>query len=257
MGGAYGLVAIAALASLAMGILWSLNEATQVERWQETRMIDPWAERGAFAYEPLSADSGSPLPMGEPGYFTTDAPVVRVRFTWTLDDDDAERVTALGSLRVVISQAGGSGRAGWTHERLLDDATLAGTPDEPLVLDGEVDLTALDAAIRETPRRDPASATWSIVARVRFESAPESAHRADASEFTLPLTYAPPLYVLPAEDEAVQTKDHTAHEIVPHERRAGLEALAARPIGPALALLGALVLLRALPRVLRPTEDAT
>lgn len=256
LGGAYGLVAIAALASLAMGILWSLDTATHVERWQETRLIDPWVERGAFTYEPQSTDPASPFPMGEPGYFTTDAPIVRVRFAWTLDDPGAERVTAVASLRVVISQPGGSGRAAWTHEELLDDATFAGAPDEPLVLTGDVDLPALEATIRETPRRDPASATWSVIARVRFESAPHDAHRADASEFTLPLTYTPPLYVLPGEDEATQTKDHTAHEIVPHERRAGLEALAARPIGPALAVLGAIAVLYALPRAMRPAEDA-
>lgn len=249
--GGHRLIAAAALVALALGILWSLQAATDAPPTEVTRTVDPWVERGAFRYAPILSDGSGELAMGEPGYFTTQAPRVRVAFDWTLDDAASERVAAVGELLLVVE----NDKPAWSDTTRLAEGTYEGPAEGSLVLVGEVDLTAIEARLAQTPGRDPAAARWSFVADVRFASAPVATHRSDASAFELPLSYAPPLYTLPGEDAAHVTKDHTSHVIERTPPPSGLDALAARPIGPALVALG-LVALYAASRDLPPEGEA-
>lgn len=247
------ILAFASLAALALGILWSLEAATHVERTEQVRTLDAWSEQGKLTYEPLRADN-STLPMGEPGYFTTEAPRVRLLFAWTMLDEEAERVTALGDLKLIVQRDATAGRAAWTHTENVASATLAGPPAEPLAMSGEIDLPGTEARIRETPGRDPAGAKWSLVATVRFASAPEEAHAADASEFSFPISYTPPLYVLPDEAHAAMSKDHTQRETTTTETEGGLRALVERPVGVGLLLAGLAGLAATVPTLSRDEE---
>lgn len=250
-------VALASLACLALGILGVLDAATHVERYTEVRVVDPWKEQGTFVYEPLLADGTGALPMGEPGYFTHDAPTMRVRFTWGLDDPAAERVTALATLKLVLSHPASPGRAAWTHAHEIASVTHVGAAADPLVLEGVVDLPAIaQAATGGGAQRRVEDADWSFVASVRFESAPNAAHRADASEYTLPLTYAEPLYVLPAEGDAVEVKDHAQREASTREAVGGAQAVLADPGALLLLALGVVGLAWSLPRLDRPDDHA-
>lgn len=247
-------IALGALACLALGILASLDAVTHVERYTEVDVVDPWAETGAFTYEPLLADGSGALPMGEPGYFTHDAPRVAVRFAWTLDDPTAERVTALGSLTLTLSQDAAPGRAAWTHVEELASATHAGAATDPLLLEGVVDLPAVARAAAAGgseggPHRRVQDAAWTIRASVRFESAPNGEHRADESAFDLPLAYAEPLYVLPDADDATETKDHAQRIGTTREVGGGANALLTEPGALLLLALGAGGLAWALPRL--------
>lgn len=237
--GADRLVAFVSLAALALGLLWSVDAATHVESYDEVSRIDPWGERGVFTYEPILVDGSGTRPMGEPGYFTSDAPTMRVAFAWALDDAAARRVTALGNLELRVGSEG-SGRAAWEHVEPLAQGQLDSNPGDALVLEGLVDLPGTQARIEKSTGRDAAAATWTLVANVRFESAPIESHRSDASEFVLPIHYTPPLYSLPDEDAASFTKDHARSETTHRESSGGIRALAANPAGPILLLGGAL-----------------
>lgn len=245
--------AFAALASLSLGILWTLDAVTHVERYDEVRTIDPWSEQGAFTYAPILADGSGELAMGEPGYFTTDAPRVRIGFEWRLQDAGAERVTALASMKLVAKHAAQAGKPAWAYEEPIASATHAGAASDALAMSGEIDLPAIAARLEQTPGRRAQDATWSVVASVRFASAPNAAHAADASEFALPLTYAPPLYAFA--QPAPIGKDHAQREVIAHEDRAGPEALVRAPAGPILLLAGLAVLARTLPALARDADD--
>lgn len=242
-------MALAALCALAVGILWSLQAATGAHAYDEVSRADPWGERGTFTYAPLLADGSGELPMGEPGYFTTDAPRVRVSFAWTLDDASAERVAAMGDLFLVARHESPA----WTERIPIAQGTYDGAADGPLLLSGEIDLPAAQARIMETPGRDASDATWAFVANVRFASAPVAAHKADASAFELPLTYTPPLYTLPGADGASSAKDHAREIVAHHAAPSPLASLVARPAGPALVALGLVGLLLYLRE--RPAEE--
>lgn len=220
-----------ALVSLAFGLMWTVDAATEVEVYDELTRVDPWGERGAFTYAPLLAD-GTARPMGEPGYFTTDAPRMRVAFAWTLDDAAARRVTALGELALRVEHAS------WTHVEPLGEGQLDANPGNPLAIEGVVDLPAVEERIEATPGRDASAGRWSLVATVRFESTPVSAHRSDGSEFVLPIQYTPPLYSLPGEEGSIVTKDHAREQVTRHEDAGGVAALVARPAGPLVLLAG-------------------
>lgn len=227
-----------ALCALAVGILWSLQAATAVEAYDEVSRADPWSERGAFTHAPLLADGSGELPMGEPGYFTTDAPRVRVGFEWTLDDPRAERVAAVGDLALVVRHD----KPAWSERIPLAEGTYNGAADGALVLSGEADLLAARARIEDVPGRDAGAARWAFVATIR------SASGADAAEstFELPFAFTPPLYTLPGASDASTTKEHANEVVTHHDAPSPLAALAARPAGPALAGLGAVGLLFAL-----------
>lgn len=230
--GADRLLTIAALACLALGLAWSVDAATNVESYDEVERIDPWGERGSFTYAPILADGSGELPMGEPGYFTNEAPTMRVGFAWQLDDVAARRVTALGDLSLVVQH-----RA-WKHVVPLATGQLDGNPGDALVLEGTIDLPATEAAIEATPGRDASEATWALLAKVRFASAPSESHKGDASEFTLPIQYTPPLYSLPGESASTFSKDHASTRVVHHEAPSGPRALLREPSGPGLVLAG-------------------
>lgn len=242
------IVALVALAALALGTLWTLQAATAVDRVERTVTRDAWAEEATLVAEPLRVD-GTPLAGGEPGYFTSDAPTARLTHTWSLRDEEAERLTAIGRLALVVRHDATPGRPAWTHEEVLATGTLAGDALQPLVLVGTLDLPASDARIRETPGRDPSDATWQLVATVRFASAPEEGHAADASAFVYPLSYSPPLYVLPDADDSAHVKDHAARESVVEESPRGFAGLRAAPAGPILLLAAVAGLAYVLPRV--------
>lgn len=246
-------LALVALAALAVGLLWSLQAATSLETIEETRTRDPWGERAAFTYAPLPADGSAALAMGEPGYFTTDAPRVRIGFEWRLQDAGAERVTALASMKLVAKHAAQAGKPAWAYEEPIASATHAGAASDALAMSGEIDLPAIAARLEQTSGRRAQDATWSVVASVRFASAPNAAHAADASEFALPLTYAPPLYAFA--QPAPIGKDHAQREVIAHEDRAGPEALVRAPAGPILLLAGLAVLARTLPALARDADD--
>lgn len=229
------IAAVLALACLAIGLVWTLESASAVVRWTEERVHDPWQERGAFTYHPLLADGSGTLAMGEPGYFTSDAPTVRARFSWRLQDPSAERVSAAGAMRVVVSSPSSPGKPAWEHVEPLADATLAGKPTDALELEGVLDLVGLGERLAPRGLED---ATWTVVADVRFASAPSSHHAAERSSFTLPLTYAPPLYTLPPPPALGTAKDHAVREDVVHEEARGLAGLRDRPLAPALLLVG-------------------
>ena len=253
--GTHRLLAGVALASLALGILWSLQAATYGEATTELRRVDPWAERATFTYAPLLED-GTELAMGEPGYFTTHAPRVRVGFAWTLDDPRAERVTALGELQLVVRHDASGGRPAWNDARTLAEGTLEGDAPEPLTLEALLDLPAESARIESVPGRDASRATWTLVANVRFASAPVVEHRAERSGFEMPLSYTPPLYSLPPPDALSLTKDHTKTQVVHHPAPSAAESLAARPAGPALLVVGLVGLALSLPRLASEEELA-
>lgn len=247
-------LSLAAVAAIAIGLLWSVDAVTNVESYDETRRIDPWAERATFVYAPIRADDSSELAMGEPGYFTNDAPRVRIGFEWKLDDPSMERVTAIGSVRLVVQHEANAGKPAWTHEEWIVNGTLAGASGDALVLTGEIDIPAIEDAIEQTPGRRTDDAAWSIVARVKFFTAPNAAHAGEASDFTLPIAYTPPLYVLPGEAGTTILKDHAHTEVLHHESRDGPRALLARPAGIALLFGGLAVLARTLPALTRDEE---
>lgn len=225
-------IALLALAGLSFGILLSVDAITHVERYEEVRVVDPWSEKGTFTYAPLLADGSGELEMGEPGYFTTEAPRVRVAFEWALDDAGAERVTALGALRLVVHHDASRGRAAWTHTEEIANATHQGGSGDPFVLTGQIDLPAIAERIAETPGRRDDDTTWKLLATVRFASTPVLSHAADSSEFVLPFTYTPPLYTVP--EQASTSKDHSQRQVTTHEDRAGFSALMHAPMGPLL-----------------------
>lgn len=232
--GGHRLLAAAALSTLALGILWSLDAVTDTPTTTIVQAVDPWGERGAFQYAPILADGSGELAMGEPGYFTSEAPRLRVLFDWALDDPAAERVAAAGELLLVVRHE----KPTWTDITRLAEGTYEGPADGTLALSGEVDLTAVEARLKATPGRDLSSARWAFVANVRFASVPLAEHRADASVFELPLTYTPPLYTLPGADATSSTKDHTRSQVEERDAPSPLAALAARPVGPAFVALG-------------------
>lgn len=242
-------IALVALACLALGILWSLQVTTRVTTYEQVIERDPWLEKGAFAYEPLLADGSGSLAMGEPGYFLHEAPTARVRFAWALDDPEAQRVTALGTMRLVVHHDAAQGRAAWTHDEELASATLAGGPEETLALEGIVDFAAVEERIEATPGRSIDGATWVVLVQVRFASAPVAAHAADASAFEMPIDVASPLYAFPGADALSLVHDHTERERVTRAEAAGPAALASSPAGPILVLVGLGALLYALPRL--------
>lgn len=228
------LLALLFLGCLATGILWTVDAVTQVHEYREVRVVDAWSERGAFTYEPLTPD-GQPLPTGEPGYFTTEAPRLRVGFAWDITDPTASSYSAAGELALVVRHE--AERGAWTHTEPLANATRAGAPGETFQLGGEVDLPRVEAALRDAGR-ELDDATWTILARVSFASTPE--HAVDASEYALPLRHTPPLYTLPTGDALALAKDHAQRESVAHVDRPGLRAIGERPLAPALLIVGAL-----------------
>jgi hypothetical protein len=244
-------LALASFAAIALGFLWSVDAVAHVEAYDETRRVDPWAERGSFRFAPLAAD-GAEQPAGEPGYFTSEAPRVRVAFTWSLDDPATERVTALGSLRLLVERAAAPGKPATSQSFDLAGGTLTGGPSDALTLEGEIDLPAVEASLG----REREGASWSLAAQVKFATAPHGAHAAEASEFVAPLAYTPPLYVLPSEAEATLVKDHARTEVVHHERQGGLAALGNEPAGVALLFAGLAGLTYALPLLSRDPEAA-
>lgn len=243
-------LALASLAAFALGLLWTVEAATHVESVDQVRRVDPWAEKSAFTFTPLAPD-GTALAPDAPGYFTTDAPRLRVAHAWSLDDPTMERVSAMGTLALVVR-----GATGWTYEAALAEGTLAGAKGDALVMTGEIDLVATKDAILSSPGRKIEGAEWAIVARIPFASAPTAAHASDASEWRATISYTPPLYLLPSGGSAHETRDHAQTEVTRHETRAGLAALAQQPAAIALLAGGLLGLGYAIPR-LDPREEAS
>lgn len=217
-----------------MGIVGTVDAVTAVHEHREVRVVDAWAEDGAFTYAPLGPD-GQAFPSGEPGYFTTEAPRVRVGFAWHLVDPSSASYTAAGALSLVVHHE--AARGAWTHVELLANATRTGAPGEPLQLVGEVDIARVESLLQEAGRAED-DATWTFVASVTFATA--GGRAGDASEFTLPIRHTPPLYTFPPEDALSLTKDHAQRESVTRVERPGALALAERPLAPALLLAGAL-----------------
>lgn len=228
------LLALLFLGCLAIGILWTVDTVTAVREHREVRLVDPWAEEATFTYEPFATD-GRPLATGEPGYFTTEAPRVRVGFAWDLADPTSTSYTAAGTLSLVVHHE--ADRGAWSHVEPIANATRVGAPGEPLRLVGEVDLAKVADALRDAGRAED-EATWTFVASVAF--AASSTHASDASEFTLPFRHTPPLYTFPPDDALTLAKDHAQRESLVRVERPGVGALAERPLAPALLLAGAL-----------------
>lgn len=254
---AHKAIALIALACLAIGILWSLQATTGITRYDQVITTDPWGETATYTYAPLRADGSGSLTMGEPGYFTHDAPTTLIGFAWRLDDDTAERVTALGTMKLLVKHEASQGRAAWSFTETLAEGTLSGTASEALSLEGLVDFKAVTQRIEATAGREIEGSTWSVLSQVRFASVPTADHAADATAYELPISYTAPLYVFPDAHALTSTKDHTQRETVHHEQVGGLPALAAKPLGPTLLLAGIAGLAGTLPRLARDEEVTT
>ncbi|HEV8359498.1 MAG TPA: DUF5305 family protein [Candidatus Thermoplasmatota archaeon] len=250
------------LAALAIGALWSASAFTHIDRAQVAEEEHRWVEEGRFAYAvPVVRASpafpnGTLLGMGEPGYFSTISPQVMLNFTWVLQEPSAP-VAASAILVVQVRALGPDGRAYWTLERELANATLAA--GQGIGLAGVLDLPATDAEVRETlatlGMQQPETA-WTLVARVTFGAQMPWGHVQNTSVFTLPMERAPPLYTLPGADAASDARAHADERVVVRAHQAGLAGLAAAPLAPLLAVAGAAAVALAARRRPSPPPDA-
>lgn len=234
-------LALLAGALLVLGGLWSLDAATRVERERRLVLDEAWSDEGVFTYAvPVAKDSpvfvnGTVLGMGEPAYFSSVSPRVLVNFTWRLAEP-ATPAEAAGHLKAVVQAAAPDGRAYWTLEEPLANATGQG----PVVLAGVVDLEALDARVLETVRALgmlDAKTRWTVVATVAFAASAPWGELRQVSTFELPLERSPPLYVLPSADDARALREHGEPREVVQEHQKGLAGLLGAPLP--LLVLGA------------------
>ncbi len=224
-------LAAVALAALALGTLWS-TQAASATRVQVATIPAPdaWTESATFTYRVPVANASGPyaagtvLGMGEPGYFTTISPRFEVAFRWEPEGLPAARLTASGTLKLIVQGAGG-----WRFEAPLDNRTASG---QALALGGVVDLPAIQRDV-EAAGHDASNASWAVVARVAY-----AAPGVQSSTFTLPIQYDPPLYVLPSAEALATTTAHGQPETRVTQTRAGLPGLLGAPAAPALALAG-------------------
>lgn len=208
------------LASFALGVAWTTDAVTLVERVDVVRQSDAWSERGTFTWPG----------MDEPGFLLTTTPSLPIAFEWTADDPRLDGTEATLDLRAVARVPTGS-RTSWSFERPLASTSERVLDDRTIRLDAPLDLPTLLTDLEAERGRPEPAAAWRLLATVQLEGR-------EASTFTLPLTVEPPLYLLPEASAASATLQHSTTDVVPSERRPGAAALREHPAGPIAASLG-------------------
>lgn len=258
------------LALAVLGVLalvagaWTAASAyagTREERRTET--TTPWAERASYAYAvPITRNSthhpiGTVLPMGEPAYFRTVSDSILVDFTWAaLSDSETEGVAAATMVVEVRAQTD-AGRPYWTIEHTLAEGK-ATSLDQPLTLQGRLDLDALVAELQTVSRELPPGdgfVNWTVRTTVVYALDVAGRAEQDEVEFLLPLEVEDPRFVLPAADALSWERPHAEQRIVATATQAGWGGVFGSPSTLALPLLG-LALLVAAGAASGPARDA-
>lgn len=245
-------LAAASTLLLVVSAVWAMQAVAHVDRVQATTMDKAWSEQGTFAYTvPVLKDSpmfrnGTVLGMGEPAYFRSVSPVIDASFDWQLAEPATSDAQALGSLAMVVRDEDARGRALWTLE--FPVANASSDAGQALHLAGRLDLPGMEAQVRQGLQAlgiADTKLTWQVVARVAFTFHAPWGEVRNTSSFVLPLAFDGPMYTLPGADDARSVRLHGEPHVTVRESRAGLAALLASPLllaglGAGLAGLGLL-----------------
>jgi hypothetical protein len=238
-------VAAAGALLLVVGGAWALQAYEHVERTQDTAVSKAWSEQAGFTYSvPVQRDSpmfrnGTVLGMGEPAYVSSISPAFDVSFRWQVAQPAVSDAQALGSMVVEVRSDAQDGRALWTLEFPL--ANASSSAGQPLAMQGTVDLRDLEAQVHQGLQAldvGEAKLTWQVLARVAYTWHAPWGEVRNTSAFALPVRFDGPMYMLPTADEAQSGREHGDQLVTVHEQRAGLAGLLAAPIALGIAGLG-------------------
>lgn len=222
-----------ALLLVGVGVAWTTDAVASVERVVAVREHDGWSEDARFTYVVPVEGEDAPLPMGEPGYFTTRSPRIPITFAWSAQDAQAAPLSGEATL-VLRIVASADGKEAWRVEEPLARAEIVARTAE---LAGIVDFPkaeqAIEAARLEEGKRNE-TLSWSVLAIVSHARDGQVA----TSEFLFPMRYDAPLLVLPGADEAHETRAHARSEPYVETTRAGWRGLQEDPRGPAALAAG-------------------